>query len=175
MFLSPHAAGDKCSGPCANGYRCPPSCKDLTKEIKKMHDDSHTYSHCYCSHCGTIYCQTLEQEQVTSQEHINSCDFSYVETRFAVLTFQRYLETVKKQSSEEQFCPISLFTYFSTSCLNSKALFFCDFNPEYSHFEVLLPWASIFSLTECPSICWKPNSKVFLEIASACCILITCT
>lgn len=96
MFLSPFAAGDKCSGPCAHGYRCPPSCKDLTKEIKKMHDDSHTYSHCYCSHCGTIYCQTLEQEQVTSRERINSCDFSYVETWFAVLTFQRYLETVKK-------------------------------------------------------------------------------
>lgn len=113
MFLSPFAAGDKCSGPCAHGYRCPPSCKDLTKEIKKMHDDSHTYSHCYCSHCGTIYCQTLEQEQVTSQERINSCDFSYVETWFAVLTFQRYLETVKKkQSSEEQFCPVSLYLFF---------------------------------------------------------------
>lgn len=104
LFSSPFVAGDKCSGPCADGYSCPPSCKDLAKELKKMHVYCHDYSDCYSNNCGIIYRQTMEQEQVTSGERKSRFDFSYVDTWFVTFTFQRYPE---KQSSEEQFCPIA--------------------------------------------------------------------
>lgn len=136
LSLSPFVAGDKCSGPCADGYRCPPSCKNLAKEIKKMHDDCHDYSDCYSNHCGFIYCETMAEEQVTSGERKNSFDFNYVDTWFATFTVQRYPETVESnpQKSSSAALPLDLFFHFT---LGFQGLFFCNYNPSRKHLRTI--------------------------------------
>ncbi|KAG5545519.1 hypothetical protein RHGRI_017873 [Rhododendron griersonianum] len=104
--------GDKCSGPCANGYSCPPSCKDLAKEFKKMHVYCHDYSDCYSNNCGIIYRQTMEQEQVTSGERKSRFDFSYVDTWFVTFTFQRYPETVENSPQKSSSAPLPVYLFF---------------------------------------------------------------
>lgn len=132
LFSSPFVAGDKCSGPCAHGYRCPPSCKDLAKEIKKMHVYCHDYSDCYSNNCGIIYRQTMEQEQVTSGEHKSRFDFSYVDTRFVTFTFQRYPETVENSPQKSSSAPLPVYLFFHF-IVGFQGLVFCNFNPGPKH------------------------------------------
>ncbi|KAH7531136.1 hypothetical protein JRO89_XSUnG0014300 [Xanthoceras sorbifolium] len=55
------AQGDKCSGPCSNGYRCSSYCKEFAEEIKKMHDDFHHTAPGYCAYHRAIDFETLEE------------------------------------------------------------------------------------------------------------------
>lgn len=136
LFSSPFVAGDKCSGPCAHGYRCPPSCKDLAKEIKKMHVYCHDSSDCYSNNCGIIYRQTMEQEQVTSGERKSRFDFSYVDTWFVTFTFQRYPETVENSPQKSSSAPLPVYLFFHF-IVGFQGLVFCNFNPGPKHLRTI--------------------------------------
>lgn len=66
LFVNLLGAGDKCSGPCTIRDRCSTNCKELAKEVKKMHDHFHDLALDHCTYHCPLYSQAMEEEAITT-------------------------------------------------------------------------------------------------------------